>query len=216
MTRGDRGLSLLELVVAMALFALVAVMGIQTLGGTIRSRDVLTARDDRDQSLGVTLALLRSDLDHVAPLLFFPPDSPPQSALYQVASEGRIGLTIAAPTGAKAPFQRAEWRLDREAGVLSRRFWPVTTPARADQRSPERAVMPGVSAMRLRSFWTGYGWIEGTGADLFANAPPPSAADGDAAFALVANTYSDTLPAAIEITLVLDGLGDIRLIEVLQ
>lgn len=216
MVRGDRGLSLIELVVAMALFALVAVMGMQTLSGTIRSRDVLTARDDRDQSLGVTLALLRSDLDHVAPLLFFPPASPPQSALYQGASEGQIGLTIAAPAGADAPFQRVEWRLDREAGVLSRRYWPVTTPARDSQRTPARDLLDGVQALRLRSYWTGYGWIEGTGADLFVNAPPPSAADGDTAFALVANTYSDTLPAAIEITLVIDGLGDIRLIEVLQ
>lgn len=214
--RGDRGLSLIELVVAMALFALVAVMGMQTLNGTIRSRDVLTARDDRDQDLGLTLALLRSDLDRVAPLLFFPPDSPPQSALHQVAGQDQFALSIAAPTGADAPFQRAEWRLDREAGVLSRRYWPVTTPARDSQRTPEREFLAGVQALRLRSYWTGYGWVEGTGADLFANAPPPSAADGDAAFALLANTYSDTLPAAIEITLVLDGLGDIRMIEVLQ
>ncbi|WP_417207602.1 type II secretion system protein GspJ [Antarctobacter sp.] len=213
--RRDTGLSLIELVVAMALFALVAVMGMQTLSGTIRSRDVLTARDDRDQSLGVTLALLRSDLDRAAPLLFYPPDSPPQSALHQI-SEGQFGLSIAAPAGADAPFQRAEWRLDREGGLLSRRFWPVTTPAHARQRGPERVLLTGVQALRLRSYWTGYGWIEGAGADLFAKSPPPGAADGDAAFALVANTYSDILPAAIEITLVLEGLGEVRLLEALQ
>ncbi|WP_323769595.1 type II secretion system protein GspJ [Antarctobacter sp.] len=214
--RRDKGLSLIELVVAMALFALVAVMGMQTLSGTIRSRDVLTARDDRDESLGVTLALLRSDLDRAAPLLFYPPDNPPQSALHQVASEGQFGLSIAAPVGAGAPFQRAEWRLDRDDGLLSRRFWPVTTPDRAGQRSPERVLLTGVQALRLRSFWTGYGWVEGAGADLFAESPPPGAADGDAAFALVANTYSDMLPAAIEITLVIEGLGEIRLMEALQ
>lgn len=212
----DSGLSLIELVVAMALFALVAVMGMQTLSGTIRTRDALTTRDGRDQELAVTLALLRSDMEQAAPLLFFPPDGPPQSALNHALADVQIGLSIAAPAGAEAPFQRAEWRLDRAEGVLSRRFWPVLIPADAGQRSRSRVLLSGVQALRLRSYWAGYGWVEGTGADLFTQAPPPGQADGDSAFGLLANTYSDTLPTAIEITLVHEVLGDIRILEVLQ
>ncbi|SMX40798.1 type II secretion system protein GspJ [Maliponia aquimaris] len=217
MRRGDRGLSLIELVVAMVLFALVAVMGLTTLNGTIRSRDALTLRDDRDRALAVTLALLRTDLDRLAPVLFYPPEAPPQSALHADPAAGRIGLSIAAPTADGGhPFQRAEWRLDRATGTLSRSSWPVVTPARADQHSAERAFLTGVTALRLRSYWGGLGWVEGGAAALLGGVRPPTATDGDAAFGLVANTYSDILPIAIEITLTHDTLGEIRIVEAMQ
>ncbi len=215
---GARGLSLLELVIAMALFALVAVMGLQTLNGTIRTRDALTARDSRDHDLSVMIALLRMDLDRVAPLLFYPPDSRPQSALH-VGTEGVIGLSISAPalSDASPPFQRAEWRFDRAAGRLSRSVWPVTTPARAGQRSPERVLFTGVRSMRLRSYWSGTGWVDGVGGDLAQRTDPaPGGADSDRAFSRVQSAYSDTLPMAVEITLTLDALGEIRLLETLQ
>jgi general secretion pathway protein J len=213
---GTRGLSLIELVVAMAIFALVAVMGMQTLNGTIRTRDALSARDSRDRDLAVTLALLRLDLDHMAPLLFYPPEGPPQSALFQ-GGEG-FGLSITAPVGAMARgvFQRSEWRLDRATGQLSRAVWPVITPARLNQRSPDRVLLGGVQSLRLRSYWAGRGWVAGTGVDLGPMVSAPDSADGDAAFGRVINAYSDSLPAAVEITLTLDGLGEIRMIEALQ
>lgn len=215
---GDaRGLTLIELVVAMAIFALVAVMGLQTLDGTIRTRDALSLRDDRDRALAVTLALLRADLGHAAPLLFYAPDGPPQSALHQDPAQGRIGLSRAvAPEPGQAPFQRAEWEFDRAGGTLSRSFWPVVDPARASQRSPERVLLSGVSGLRLRSYWTGYGWVEGSGAALLDASDPPDNADDDAAFAVLANRYSNQLPAAIELTLTLDGLGEIRILEALR
>lgn len=215
--RGDRGLSLIELVVAMALFALVAVMGLSTLNGTIRSRDALTLRDDRDRALALTLALLRTDLDRLAPVLFYPPEAPPQSALHADPAAARIGLSIAAPTADGGhPFQRAEWRLDRATGTLLRSYWPIVTPARADQHSAERAFLTGVTGLRLRSYWGGIGWVEGSAAALMAAARAPDSTDGDAAFARVANTYSDSLPLAIEITLTLDSLGEIRIVEAMQ
>lgn len=215
---GTRGLSLIELVVTMALFALVAVMGMQTLNGTIRTRDALTDRDSRDRDLAVTLALLRSDLSRTAPLLFFPPDSPPQSALY-AGAEGMLGLSVSVTSLAEAavPFQRAEWRFDRREGTLSRGMWPVTTPARSSQRSPDRVVLTGVQRVRLRSYWRETGWVEGTGANPSGPVNTgPDAADGDAAFARVADVSSDTLPLAIEVTLTVDGLGDIRMLETLK
>ncbi|MGP6086813.1 type II secretion system protein GspJ [Antarctobacter jejuensis] len=213
-----RGLSLIELVVAMALFALVAVMGTQTLTGTIRTRDALTERDSRDRDLALTLALLRSDLDRLAPMLFHAPGGPPQSALHHDPTQGRVHLSVTALPGdpSAEPFQRAEWRLDRATGRLMRRSWPATSPARADQRSAERRLMTGVEALRLRSFWPGFGWVEGTGIDLRPPGSAPGATDGDTAFALLANQYSDLLPLAIEITLTVEDLGDIRIMEAMQ
>ncbi len=213
-----RGLSLIELVVAMALFALVAVMGTQTLTGTIRTRDALTERDTRDRDLAVALALIRSDLDRLAPMLFYAPDGPPQSALYHLAAEGRVNLSVSVlPNDPSAePFQRAEWRFDRATGHLLRRAWPATSPARAGQVGAERLLLSGVQALRLRSFWEGLGWVEGTGIDLRPPNAAPDASDSDAAFALLANQYSDQLPLAVEITLTVDGLGEIRVTEAMQ
>lgn len=213
-----RGLSLIELVVAMALFALVAVMGTQTLTGTIRTRDALTDRDSRDRDLAVTLALIRSDLDRLAPMLFYSPDGPPQSALYNLPGQGRIHLSVSALPGAPSdqPFQRAEWHWDRETGHLLRRSWPTTSPARADQRSTERLLLTGVQALRLRSYWSGFGWVDGTGVDLRPPTSAPGNSDADAAFAVLSNQYSDLLPLGVDITLTVDGFGDIRVMEAMQ
>ena len=55
----DRGLTLIELVVAMAVFALVAVMGLQSLSGSLRMRDGLTARAEDSAALAQAIAVLR-------------------------------------------------------------------------------------------------------------------------------------------------------------
>jgi general secretion pathway protein J len=216
---GTRGLSLIELVVAMALFALVAVMGLQTLNGTIRTRDALSDRDNRDRDLALTLALMRTDLDYLAPLLFYPPQGAPESAVHLDDGGGRFGLSIAVAGEADggATFQRAEWRLDPDSGQLSRSVWPVTMPDRVNQRHRDRVLLSGVQSIRFRSYWIGLGWVAGTGTNLFGRAnAPPDPADGDAIFARVRDVYSDTLPAAIEIVFTLDGVGEIRILEALQ
>lgn len=214
--RGSRGLTLIELVVAMALFSLVAVMGMQTLNGTIRTRDALGGRDDRDRALAVTLALLRSDLDRAAPLIFDAPVGPPQSALTYDGRGPVLGLTVSAIDATNAPFQRVEWRFDRASGALSRASWPVTAPASVAQRSPDRVLLTGVDGVRLRSYWEGQGWVDGA-AGLLAGPVPvgPDALDEDRAFARVANLYSAALPSAVELIFTLDGLGEIRLLEAL-
>ena len=214
--RGTRGLTLIELVVAMALFSLVAVMGMQTLNGTIRTRDALGGRDDRDRALAVTLAQLRSDLDRAAPMLFHAPDGPPQSALSLDRAGAVMGLTVSALDGTMAPFQRVEWRYDRATGGLSRASWPVTAPGSDAQRSPDRLLLTGVESFRLRSYWEGQGWVEGAAGVLVGPvAGGPDTPDEDRAFARVANLYSAALPGAVELTFTLDGLGKIRLLEVL-
>ena len=52
--RRDQGITLIELIVAMALFALVAVMGLQALNGMLRSRDRLS--DMADETAGLSTA----------------------------------------------------------------------------------------------------------------------------------------------------------------
>lgn len=218
MSDGARGLSLLELVVAMALFAMVAVMGMQALSGTVRSRDALSDRDGRDRALAVALALLRSDLDRAAPMIFFPPGQPPQSAVRALAGRGEMALSVATlpqPGAVQTAFARVEWRHDAAQSTLTRRSWPVVAPAEAAQAGPTRVVLTGVTELRLRSFRAGQGWAEGAGESLQGNAGA-SRADGDALFALRVNAYTDAQPDAVEVILRLEDLGELRLFEVLR
>lgn len=217
-SRDDRGLTLIELVVALAVFALIAVMGVQALQGTLRMRDALGSRDSRAAEMARATALLRQDLGALAPLLFFPPDGPPQSALF--APPDGLALTLGGQptlTPGNLARQRAVWRLDPATGTLSRGLWPGLAPASAVEAAPDVAMLSGVTGLRLRSYWEGVGWQPGA-INLSPAAAPADAApaDEDGARARVANRFASTLPAAVEVTLEVADFGPIVLVESLK
>jgi len=238
----DRGISLIELVLAMAIFALVAVMGAQALTGMIRMRDGLTSRSSQTAALAEVTSLLRADLSALVPMLFYPPDrAAPQAALrfrrrgdttvlalsrgglaqFDSSRTGGLGsqppgLDAGLKTGLKTG--RVEWRLQN--GALSRRFWPSLIPA--DPRSRLQtgqqlgAELGGISALRLRSYWPQIGWVDGaTTQGLGSGSVTAGAADSDSSAGTI-ETYSDTLPLAVELTLVTGHFGDITLVESLK
>ena len=213
--RGPRGLSLIELVVALALFALVATMGIQALNGTLRMRDRGVAADTAHAALGQGLALLRRDLDGLQPLLFFPPggDGRPASA---VISDGADRFALS--TDGVIPHQpvRAFWHR-RGDGQLVRQAWPVLTPGPGLTPDDPVVVLDGVRAITLRSYWPGEGWRDGLnapGSALLAADTGPQGNDGDQGGA-AAESYSSLLPQLVEITLVTRDHGTLRLVETL-
>ncbi len=223
--RADRGLTLLELVIAMALFAMVAIMGVQSLTGMMRLRDGLTARDERTAELARATAFLRADLGAVLPRLFYPPgEAAPQSALrldgvqLAITTAGQPLLVHppdALPGSAVQTHwpQRVEWRLDRATGTLWRGAWRDLTPASQTARMADAPVLRGVTGLRLRSYWPQIGWTDGTA--LPGPARPTGALDTDSA-SIPPETYSSALPLAVEILLDLDGRGSLRLVEALQ
>jgi len=213
----DTGLSLLELVVAMALFALVAVMGLQLLTGTLRIRDRLEIASTETGDLSRALALLRADLTNATPMRFDPPgDAGPRSALtasatgFQLSVSGQVDLPPINALG----FHRVDWQLASD-GTLSRSFWPVLSPASATSKSPDVPVLTGVTGWAIRTFWAGQGWVGGT------NDPNPTgnntgpAQDSDLG-PIASSAYSDQLPIAIEVTLQTRDFGELTLVEVLQ
>lgn len=202
----DAGLTLIELVVAMAVFALVAIMGVQALTGSLRSRDRLVALDAESAELGLALSLLRADLGAMVPMLFYPPDGPPRGAL-DLGPRGReIGLSLAGqpvlpPMGGPG-LHRAIWRHDPVPRTLSRQIWPVLSPAEPGGAAPEVVVLNGVTGLTLRSHWQTVGWVPGARADGIGVVPDaPGPADSDGATATVPSRYSSTLPQAVELTL---------------
>ncbi|WP_415918929.1 type II secretion system protein GspJ [Tateyamaria sp. SN6-1] len=215
----DRGLTLIELVLAMALFALVAVMGLQSLSGTLRVRDTLTERMDAAAALAQPVARLRNDLSALVPVVFFgPDDASPQSALWQSGDGARLALSLGGQvgigrTGGVRPgdMHRVIWHLDAATGTLTRQRWDSLTPDSAAQRGPEVTVMTDVRALEVRSYWPRQGWQAGVVATQLTAA---SAIDDDRS--AIASPFSDTLPYAVELTLVLADGREIPILETLQ
>ena len=227
----DQGLSLIELVLAMAIFALVAVMGTQALTGMIRMREDLAHRSDKTAALAEMTSLLRGDLNALVPMLFYPPQgAAPQAALRFVPS--RQGAVLSLSRGGSAQFVlgtapparagiktgRVEWHW--RDGQLSRSFWPSLIPA--DPRSrlqtgPEfGTALGGIEGLRLRSYWPQIGWVDGPQAPgLAATSITADASDADSGGA-ASEVYSDSLPLAIELTLVTGDFGEISLVESLR
>jgi len=217
--RADAGLTLIELVVAMSVFALVAVMGVQSLTGTLRINDRLTAMDIRTAELGQALALLRNDLSALVPMLFYPPGQAPRSSLEQTDGARVLHMSLAGQPLADAAHtdrHRVEWRLDPAGGVLTRRHWPTLIPRDADQRSDETIVLTDVTEMRLRTLWDGIGWVDGPTPPLgsvITTAVPTGDEDNTGA---PPAAYFSALPLAIEVTLVHADWGRLRLLESLR
>ena len=221
-----RGLTLIELVVAMAVFALVAIMGLQSLTGSLTMRDRLTATADNTENLGQGVALLRNDLSAALPMFFFPPEQgAPVSALraergnsgFALSVGGQPGLPLLTGGIDATRKQRVIWRFEAGAQRLTRQAWPTLYPVSADQQGPPVPVLDGVKGLGLRSFWTGQGWVEGLrmpgGTQITETA---SSGDDDRTEGAAPEIYSDALPNAVEITLETKDFGQIVLLEYFQ
>ncbi|MEO0372283.1 MAG: type II secretion system protein GspJ [Pseudomonadota bacterium] len=218
--RTSPGLTLIELVVAMGLFALVAVMGVQSLTGTIRVSERLTQIDDESAELNKALALLRNDLSAIVPMFFYPLEGEPRSAVWQSADRRVIGLSLAGqPTVETKDTDRhfVEWRFDAENATLTRRHWPTLLPATAAQATPDVTVLTGVTGITLRSYWPGPGWADGH-VPPFGVAAPSSRPQEDEDAAAIASpaAYFSGLPSAVEIMIKTDTWGDIPFVQTLK
>ena len=194
--RTDTGLSLLELTAALAIFALVAVMGLQALGMSMRLQRGLEARDAQTWELGRALALLRHDLDAAAPLGFAEPDGGIIPALRFAPRQRSFALSLSGqsvlPGTQETGFGRAEWRLDAFTGILYRRYWPTLSPFSDKSAGPEVKVLSDVQDLTIRAL-TDEGWQDSYGT-------------GDAA-------PGSALPRAVEVLIVTAGHGDLRIVS---
>lgn len=218
-TLRSAGLTLIELVVVMAIFALVAVMGVQSLTGTLRMSDRLLGIDKATAQTGTAIALLRHDLSSVVPMLFYPPNAAPRAAVWQSADAGTFSLSLAGQPSlgpVATDLHYAEWHFDSSTGQLSRRYWPTLLPVQQNEVSENMIVLDGLTGMSLRTWWGDAGWVPGATAPTgLITADLEIATDQDVAGPPPASYYSH-LPHAVEITLQLQQGGAIRILQTLK
>lgn len=152
--RATAGFTMVELLAALAIFALVAVMAAQALNGALRQRDGLAARDDAATALSRSLALMRRDLESSLPLAYYPAGSgESEPALDEIAGGAGFALSIGGHprlSGERGDgLARVLWRVDPARAVLTRQHWPGLAPAAQDQAGPLRDMLGGVTALSI-------------------------------------------------------------------
>jgi general secretion pathway protein J len=193
--RRDRGHSLIELLVALVVFATMAAIAYAGLSAVTRSRAALDERERQLADLGRSLAAIERDLRSVAwrPVRDADGRSVPmllgQGEALELSSHGR-GRAAGPDLGL---VERVGWL--RDADGIKRLRWPALDRAR--NSVPDlRLMLPAATALRWR-FLDGQGrWLR--------QWPAP----GDA---------GPALPRAIEVAIVHPVLGEVlRLVELPQ
>lgn len=190
-----RGFTLLEMVIAVAMLAVVAAVAYASLNGMIRQHELATAHSTRTATLQRTMTLIAHDLLQVQPRAVREPFHGDREAAFLAAPErdGTVEWTRggwANPAGhRRGTLQRVAWRL--EDGALERLHWSVV------DRGPmvEPVVTPlleGVAGMDWRFLDHAGDWH-----DFW-----PPANDPD--------LHPDRLPRAVEFTLRLDDGDEFR------
>lgn len=146
MTQPTRGFTLIELLVAMAILAVVSLMAVQSLSGVLMQRSVLTRVDHSAEDLARALALLRHDLETVAPMAQRDDTGQALPAI-TVQANGfslmRAGVP-ALPGALGSGFGRVAWELAAD-GTVSRRL----VPDFGGDETPSLPILSEVSDLSL-------------------------------------------------------------------
>jgi len=200
-SRQQRGFTLLEVLVAMALFALLAAMAYGTLNQTLLSADILSDRMDRLQALQRTVRMLSDDLQQLAP-------RPVRDELGDnygpsLSTSFQSGFAIELTRGGwnnpmvlpRSTMQRAAYRIEDDA--LVRYHWNVLDRTLSNEPVVV-TLLEGVESLRFRFFQTDADFIEQW---------PPENLNGP--------TNGRLRPLAVEFILALENEDEItRLIEI--
>lgn len=201
MIRGHRGFTIIELMVAMLITAIVFALGYGSLNQALANRETITARAGRLQALQATVRGLVQDFSQLAPRPVRDPlggDHIP--ALLGASSQATLtrGGWMNPAGVPRAALQRVRYVL--EDGKLYREQWAVLDATLAPLPT-RRLLLDGVRAFSLRYKNDGRTWQTDW---------PPPASSGT-------RTEQELRwrPIAVEVTLELEDWGTIvRLVEV--
>ncbi len=150
----DGGFTLLEVLIAIAIFSVMSVFAYQGLRNFLSARTIVEAQAEDFAALVSGITQLQQDLEEVAA-------RPVRDALgdFLPAMQSGVGVgeilaltrhtAWASTVMASSDLRRIDYRL--ENGTLIRRVWAVLDRV-ADSRATERVVFPAVEAVILRYF----------------------------------------------------------------
>lgn len=194
------GFTLLEVLVAVGIFALFSAMAYGSLLRILDTRDRLETERDYWRGMSLSLMLIEEDLAQARPRTVRGPDGLEQPAFRGQPVDSRAlgdpsleftrGGQIVLGDGARSDMQRVGYRL-RE-GTLSRLVWPaLDQPVVSEPRTAP--LLEQVEELRVRFYAQPGGWVNAWPANTQTGAP-------------LAN---NALPAAVELTLKIEGRGEI-------
>ncbi|HRD49717.1 MAG: type II secretion system minor pseudopilin GspJ [Candidatus Competibacter sp.] len=195
MKPAPRGFTLLELLVALAVFSIMSIAAYSGLRNVLFTRAAVEAQSQRLAAVQLAVYRLEQDIEQAMPRSIRDEYGDPQAALLgDELSDDRLALTRAGwdnPLGQpRANVQRVAYRL-RE-GRLWRLHWPVLD--RGGRIEPrETLLLDQVRAFKVR-FLDRDEWRN--------DWPPPANAETDP-------KIPDPMPRAVEISLTLEDWGEI-------
>ena len=194
------GFTLLEVLVAVGIFALFSTMAYGSLLRILDTRDRLDTERDYWRSLSLSFLQIEEDLALARPRTVRGPDTNEQAAFLGQPVDNRAlgaasmeftrGGQLVVGDGARSDLQRVGYQL-RE-GVLLRLIRPALDQPPIG-KTRELPLLENVEEMRVRFYAPAGGWV-----DIW---PPPSQTGAPAA--------KNTLPAAVELKLKIKDRGEI-------
>jgi len=198
--RRQRAFTLIEVLVALAVFGVLSALAYLTLGQTLRNSDMLTERMDRLQAIQRTISYLSNEMLQAAPRPIRADLGQAEPALRSsFAAEFALELTHNGwPNSAGVPRstqQRTAYRIEDDE--LIRYHWNVLD--RTVNNLPVATILlDNIDSLTFRFLLDSGDWVDQW---------PPVAASAGSSAAL--------LPRAVEITLVLPDEGELtRIVEV--
>lgn len=178
----DAGFTLLELLVAVALMAILAVLSWRGLDSVLASRDHITRHTDETRAISVLFSQLDEDLRRSWPLRHLDALGRRPLAFVRDDVDGpvRIDLLREAPVDSPVRFERVVYRL--RGGLIERGFGPWRPDA---ENEPPLQVWQPLLADVDDIAWRGWlagrnGWQDG--AALVSPPPPTGVANADRQF----------------------------------
>jgi general secretion pathway protein J len=167
-----RGFTLVELLVAISILAIVAVLGWRGLDGIVRARVALTQQMETTRGMQLAFAQMQSDCEHVAqrdivdqrPYLLVGADR--LTLVREVFTENQPSrLQVVAYRIVNGTLMRRESQATRDLVQLDALWQAVTSDA---DTNPAVALQTGVTGMQIAT-WLNNSWRQG-GVDPGANA----------------------------------------------
>jgi general secretion pathway protein J len=176
--RAAAGFTLLELLVAISLMAVLAVLGWRGLDSVLASRERISQASDEVRALSVTFTQMDEDLRRSWPVRLLNLPQPPVAFVAEGANEQpALVLVRELPPGSGgSQLQRVSYRL--RDGVLERGFLSLLLPAQgggsgggmadgsgasagtsAEAQFTWQPLMSGVRGLQMRGWITGQGWV---------------------------------------------------------